>query len=99
MSLLLTDGGEGASEKEMAQGARVTVEATALTAELGGLQSLLREPIRLASFFLHGHPIYCARWLTSHTVVCVHFTQSPLPTVTVVATVMATVMTRLWYVT
>ena len=63
----------------MAPGARVTVEGIALTAVLGGLQSLLREPSRLASFFLHGHPIHCARWLSSRTMVCVHFTHSPPP--------------------
>ena len=97
MSLLLTDSGEGASEEVMAQGAGV--ECISLTAELGGLQSLLRELIRLSSFFLHGHPIHCTRWPSSCTMVCVHFTHSPLPTVTVVATVMATVMIRLWYVT
>ena len=41
MSLLLTDSGERALQEVMAQGAGV--ECISLMAELGGLQSLLRE--------------------------------------------------------
>ena len=78
MSLRPTDSGEGVLQEEMARGAQVTVEGIALTAELGGLQSLLREPIRSTSY-MGKHSIHCTRWLSSRTMVCVDFTYSPLP--------------------